>query len=284
MTTTTSPRVINDALHAELAQRWLMPRARDAHKGDFGPVLLVGGDAGYSGAILLAAETALRSGAGVTTVACAELTAATLWLHRPELMALAIRQRSDLMPVLSVARVVIIGPGLGLGAWAQMLWPTLAQAGALQVLDADGLSWLAQNPQLHPARIMTPHPGEAARLLHCSVAEVQRDRLAAVHALQAQYGGVVILKGAGSLISDGQRCWQCPAGNPGMATAGMGDVLAGVVGALLAQGVPLFEAAALGVSLHARAGDMAAERGERGMLASELWSPLRHLLNPGTAL
>ena len=280
MTTTTSPREINDALHAELAQRWLMPRARDAHKGDFGPMLLIGGDAGFSGAILLAAETALRAGAGVTTVACAELTAATLWLHRPELMALAVKQRADLMPALSQARVVVVGPGLGLGAWAQMLWPTLAQAGSQQVLDADGLTWLAQNPQPHPARILTPHPGEAARLLQCSVAEIQRDRIAAVHALQAQYGGAVILKGAGSLIADGTRCWQCAAGNPGMATAGMGDVLAGLIGALLAQGLPLFEAAALGVSLHARAGDMAAEQGERGLLASDLWRPLRRLLNP----
>ena len=280
----TSHRVINDALYAELAQRWLQPRARDAHKGDFGPLLLVGGDAGYSGAILLAAETALRAGAGVTTVACAELTAATLWLHRPELMALAVRQRADLMPVLSPARVVVIGPGLGFGAWAQMLWPTLVQAGPLQVLDADGLTWLAQNPQPHPARILTPHPGEAARLLQCSVAEVQQDRMAATRALQLRYGGVVILKGAGSLIADGSRCWQCTAGNPGMATAGMGDVLAGLIGALLAQGVPLFEAAALGVSLHARAGDMATECGERGLLASELWAPMRRLLNPDVAV
>ncbi len=276
----TSPRVINDALHAELAQRWLMPRAPDAHKGDFGPMLLIGGDAGYSGAILLAAETALRAGAGATMVACAELTAATLWLHRPELMALAVKQRADLMPALSKARTVVVGPGLGLGAWAHMLWPTLEQAGTVQVLDADGLTWLAQNPQPHRARILTPHPGEAARLLQCSVAEVQQDRLAAVHRLQARYGGVVILKGAGSLVADGARCWQCPAGNPGMATPGMGDVLAGLVGALLAQGLPLFEAAALGVSLHARAGDMAAEQGQRGLLASDLWRPLRHLLNP----
>jgi len=284
MTTMTSPRLINDALHAELAMRWLMPRARDAHKGDFGPMLLVGGDAGHSGAILLAAETALRCGAGVTTVACAELTAATLWLHRPELMALAIRQRADLMPVLARARVVVAGPGLGLGAWAQMLWPTLSQAGPMQVLDADGLTWLAQNPQLHPARILTPHPGEAARLLSCTISEIQQDRLAAVRALQAKYGGVVILKGAGSLIADDARCWLCSAGNPGMATAGMGDVLSGLIGALLVQGVPMFEAAALSVSLHARAGDMAAERGERGLLASELWSPLRHLVNPGISL
>lgn len=280
MTTKTNPILITDALHADLAQCWLKPRARDAHKGQFGPTLLVGGDVGYSGAILLAAETALRCGAGVTQVACAPLTAATLWLHRPELMAKSVAQRSDLQPLLSGARVVVVGPGLGLGAWAQQLWPTLAEAGEKQVLDADGLSWLAQNPQPHPARVLTPHPGEAARLLNCSVQAIQQDRIAAVEALQSRYGGVVILKGADSLISDGKQCWQCPAGNPGMATAGMGDILAGVVAALLAQHVSVFEAAALAVSLHARAGDMAAEQGQRGMLASDLWQPLRHLLNP----
>lgn len=279
MTTTTSLIQITDHLHAELAQQWLKPRARDAHKGQFGPTLLVGGDEGYSGAILLAAETALRSGAGVTQVACAPVTAASLWVHRPELMAKAVTQRSDLQPLLTRARVVVVGPGLGMGPWAQQLWPMLVAAGTHQVLDADGLSWLAQNPERHPSRVMTPHPGEAARLLACSVQEVQRDRLAAVMALQHQYGGVVILKGAGSLISDGARCWQCPAGNPGMATAGMGDILAGLVAALLAQQVPLFEAAALAVSLHARAGDQAAEAGQRGLLASDLWLPLRRLLN-----
>lgn len=283
MTTTTLPLTITDAIHAELAQHWLAPRHRDAHKGDFGPLLLVGGDAGASGAILLAAETALRCGAGVTTVACADVTAATLWLHRPELMALPVRQRADLMPALTRARAVVVGPGLGQGIWAQRLWPTLAQAGSRQVLDADGLTWLAQNPQLHPARILTPHPGEAARLLGCSIADIQQDRVTAVRELQAMYGGVVILKGAGSLIADASRCWRCTAGNPGMATAGMGDVLAGLAGALLAQGVPLFETAVLAVDLHARAGDLAARHGERGLLASDLWSPLRRLVNPGEA-
>lgn len=280
MTTTISPRLISDDLHAELAQQWLKPRALDAHKGQFGPTLLVGGDAGYSGAILLAAETALRCGAGVTQVACAAVTAASLWLHRPELMAKSVVQRSDLQPLLARTRVVVVGPGLGMGAWAQQLWPLLVAAGESQVLDANGLSWLAQNPEKHPARVLTPHPGEAARLLGCTVQAVQQDRLSAVAALQSRYGGVVILKGAGSLISDGQQCWQCPAGNPGMATAGMGDILAGLVAALLAQHVPLFEAAALAVSLHARAGDIAAESGQRGMLASDLWLPLRRLINP----
>jgi len=271
---------IDDELHQALARRWLAPRARDAHKGDFGPLLVIGGAEGYSGAALLAAETALRAGAGVTTVACAPVTAAGLWLHRPELMARAVQARADLLPLLANARVVVAGPGLGRGDWARGLWPTIAEAGPAQVLDADGLGWLADNPQAHPARVLTPHPGEAARLLGCATAEVQADRLAAVRELQGRHGGVVILKGAGTLVADAARVWRCPAGNPGMATPGMGDILAGLTGALLAQGLPVFEAAALAVSLHARAGDaVAAEKGERGLLASELWPALRRLLN-----
>ncbi len=282
--TATSPVLIDDELHQSLVRRWLAPRERDAHKGDFGPLLVIGGDAGYSGAALLAAETALRAGAGVTVVACAPATAAGLWLHRPELMARAVQDRAGLLPLLAMARVVVAGPGLGRGSWAQGLWPTVVEAGRLQVLDADGLNWLADNPQPHPARVLTPHPGEAARLLGCSVAAVQADRPAAVRSLQQRHGGVVILKGAGSLIADETRLWQCPAGNPGMATPGMGDVLSGLVGALLAQGLPLFEAAALAVSLHARAGDaVTAAQGERGLLASELWPALRVLLNPDVA-
>lgn len=279
--TATPPVLIDDDLHQSLVRRWLAPRARAAHKGDFGPLLVIGGAEGYSGAALLAAETALRAGAGVTSVACAPTTAAGLWLHRPELMARAVQGRAELLPLLAVAKVVVAGPGLGQGAWAQALWPTLVEAGRVQVLDADGLNWLAENPQPHPARVLTPHPGEAARLLGCTVADVQADRLAAVRTLQRRHGGVVILKGAGSLIADESRVWQCPAGNPGMATPGMGDILAGLIGALLAQDLPLFEAAALGVSLHARAGDVvAAAQGERGLLATDLWPALRMLLNP----
>lgn len=276
-----APDLIDDPLHADLARRWLAPRARDAHKGDFGPLLVVGGASGYSGAALLAAETALRAGAGSVRVGCAAVTAAGLWLHRPELMGQAVITRADLGPLLHGVRVLVAGPGLGRDDWARGLWPALADAAPAQVLDADGLYWLAQEPQPHRARILTPHPGEAARLLGVSTAEVQADRLASVRELQRQYGGVVILKGAGSLIADDRRVWRSPAGNPGMATAGMGDVLAGLAGALLAQGLPLFEAAALAASLHARAGDRcAAERGERGLLASELWPALRDLLNP----
>lgn len=279
----TVPLVIDDACHQALAERWLSPRATGAHKGDFGPLLCIGGDAGYSGAILLAAETALRAGAGVTTVACAPATAAGIWLHRPELMAQAVTQRAALTPLIRQAKALVAGPGLGQGDLGRELWPALADVDRIHVLDADGLNWLAQNPQTHAARIITPHPGEAARLLQTTVAEVQRDRRAAVVALQHQYGGVVVLKGAGTLIADASRLWQCPAGNPGMATPGMGDVLAGLVGALLVQDVDLFHAAALAVSLHARAADQVARaQGARGLLASDLWSALPALINPGT--
>lgn len=273
--------LIDDDLHRQLALRWLPPRADDAHKGDFGPLLVVGGGEGYSGAALLAAESALRAGAGATLVACGRTAATGLWLHRPELMARAVSSRADLKPLLAMARVVVAGPGLGRDDWARELWPALAAAGPRQVLDADGLFWLAENPERHPARVLTPHPGEAARLLHCHVADISRDRPAAARELQSEYGGVVILKGAGTLVCDGERVWRCTAGNPGMATPGMGDVLAGLAGALLAQGLPLFEAAALAVSLHARAGDrVAVHKGQRGMLASDLWGPMPALLNP----
>ena len=274
---------VTDDLHQSLMQRCLPPRARDAHKGHFGPVLVAGGGEGYSGAVLLAAETVLRAGGGATRVATCETTARGLWLHRPELMAQAVQDRAGLQVLLHGVKTVVAGPGLGRGAWAAQLWPLLAEAGPTQVLDADGLFWLAENPQPHPARILTPHPGEAARLLGVTVAALQADRVAAVQALQQRHGGVVILKGAGTLICDGTRLWRCDAGNPGMATPGMGDVLAGLAGALLAQDVPLAEAAVLAVSLHARAADcIAREQGERGLLASDLWRALPALMNPET--
>lgn len=280
MTTTLTPIAISESLHQSLMQRWLPARARDAHKGCFGPVLLIGGADGYSGAILLAAETLLRAGGGVTRVATGEITARGLWLHRPELMAQAVPDRAALQALLPGVKVVVAGPGLGRDDWASLLWPVIVGAGPCQVLDADGLYWLADNPQPHSARILTPHPGEAARLLGVTVAQVQADRVAAVMQLQQRHGGVVVLKGAGTLITDGSQLWRCDAGNPGMATPGMGDVLAGLAGALLAQDVPLAEAAVLAVSLHARAADrVAATRGERGLLASDLWQTLPALMN-----
>ena len=159
------------------------------------------------------------------------------------------------------------------------------------VIDADGLWFLAKglldkgdlakNPPLAMARpwVLTPHSGEAARLLGCTVAKIEADRLAAVRAIQQQYGGVVILKGAGSLIADEHHVRLCHYGNNGMASGGMGDVLSGIIGALMAQGLTPFNAASLGVCLHALAGDVAARQGKLGMLAADLFLPLRQLIN-----
>jgi NAD(P)H-hydrate epimerase len=157
-----------------------------------------------------------------------------------------------------------------------------AGSGKPMVLDADGLNLLAAGRAIAGNRrdnwILTPHPGEASRLLGCSTAEVQADRFAAVRNLQQRYGGVSVLKGNGSLIADGRQLLLANYGNPGMASGGMGDVLSGVIGSLLAQHVPALEAAALAVCLHGAAADIAADEGQRGLLASDLVAPMRTLL------
>jgi NAD(P)H-hydrate epimerase len=149
------------------------------------------------------------------------------------------------------------------------------------VWDADGLNWLAEHPNAADARVITPHPGEAGSLLGMASADIQADRVAAVEALQQRYGGVAVLKGAGSLIATGDDVpWICTSGNPGMAAAGMGDVLTGIIAALLAQGLSVEQAALAGVESHARAGDVAARSGERGLIASDLIATLRDVINP----
>jgi NAD(P)H-hydrate epimerase len=261
----------------------LPPRPRDAHKGRNGHVLAIGGDHGTAGAIRLCGEAALRGGAGLVSVATQAEHLMALNAGRPELMAHAVNGPQALEPLLARASVLAVGPGLGQGAWGHALWLTALDSALPLVLDADGLNLLAIEPRrFDPARqvVLTPHPGEAARLLHCPVGEIERDRFAAARALAQRFGAVVVLKGAGSLVADPDgRLDVCPWGNPGMASGGMGDLLTGLVAALLAQGCPAAQAARLGVGLHARAGDRAAREGERGMIASDLLAPLRLLLN-----
>lgn len=259
----------------------LPPRARDAHKGDHGHLLAIGGEHGMAGAIRLCGEAALRGGAGLVSVATRAEHLFALNAARPELMAHAVNGPQALEPLLARADVLALGPGLGQGAWGHALWLTALEAGKPLVLDADGLNLLAREPRrLAPPAVLTPHPGEAARLLSSTVGEIEADRYAAVRTLAGRYGAVAVLKGAGSLIADpAGRVAVCPWGNPGMATGGMGDVLTGVIAALLAQGCDAWRAACLGVGLHARAGDLAARQGERGLLASDLLPALRALGN-----
>lgn len=266
---------------AHLAE-WLRPRARTAHKGDCGHLLVIGGAPGMNGAARLAAEAGLRSGAGRVTVATHPAHAHWLNLARPELMCHAVDDSGAVRGLLEQAGVVALGPGLGRGKWSRSVWETAVDCDLPLVVDADGLNLLAEKPDDRGDWILTPHPGEAARLLGCGIAEVEADRYAAASALAERYRAVVVLKGSGSLVADpdGRPVAVCPYGNPGMATAGTGDVLTGVIAALRAQGLPPLEAACAGVLAHALAGDRAAGTRPRGMLAGDLIGRLREVLNP----
>ncbi|MDO6500835.1 NAD(P)H-hydrate dehydratase [Photobacterium sanguinicancri] len=258
----------------------LTQRRRTAHKGDYGRVTCFGGDLGMAGAIRLAAEACLRTGAGLTAVVTRPDNVLSIVTARPEIMvqgwqekAHEIRQQRDW------SDVIVLGPGLGTDDWGKALYFHLADCEKKMVLDADGLNLLALSPDYKNNRIITPHPGEAARLLMCSIADVESDRFLAVKRLQQKYGGVAVLKGAGTLVFDGMQFYVCRAGNPGMATGGMGDVLSGIIGSLLGQNLSLSDAAVLGVFLHSKAADLCAQEGERGMIASDLFPYIRQLVN-----
>lgn len=265
----------------EDARTALAPRPRDAHKGISGHVLIVGGGIGMPGAARLAGEAALRAGAGLVSVATRVEHVAAVTAGRPELMCLGVTGPDDLAPLLERATVVAVGPGLGQSAWASDLLRAVLGTALPLVLDADALNLLARAPTDRGNWVLTPHPGEAGRLLGQETATIQADRFSAVAELAARYAAVAILKGAGSLVCDtGGHIRLCDAGNPGMAVAGMGDVLTGVVAGLLAQTHDLSVAAVLGVLLHAMAGDDASRIGERGMLASDLLPWIRRHANP----
>jgi hydroxyethylthiazole kinase-like uncharacterized protein yjeF len=264
-----------------------LPRRRhDAHKGTSGRVLIVGGGAGMPGALRLAGEAALRAGAGLVTAAGHPDNLVAVTATRPELIYLPADAPAKLEDALRDADVIAVGPGLGQGDWGRLLWSKVsAVTGKPVVVDADALNLLAEQPRKLPADwILTPHPGEAARLLGTDVRTVQSDRLAAARALHAKYGAIAVLKGAGTLVArtgdSGVELSFCDRGNPGMATAGMGDVLTGVIAGLRAQLGDSGLAARLGVLVHALAGDAAAQSGQRGLVASDVLGELRGWVNP----
>ncbi|MCC5824735.1 NAD(P)H-hydrate dehydratase [Alkalimonas sp.] len=263
----------------------LKPRRTNFHKGQAGHVVILGGDFGMAGAPLLSAEAALRCGAGLVTVLTRKEHVAALVARRPECMVHGVEAQQDLHPYLLKANVIVAGPGLGQQFWGQqLLQQVLAQDKAL-LLDADALNLLAQQtPPHHKQLILTPHPGEAARLLKCSNQEVQQSRLKTVNALRHQYQATVLLKGNGSLVAGTDGVQLLNAGNPGMASAGMGDLLSGIIAALWAQGLSACDATALGGWLHATAADrLAARHGQRGLLALDLLEQVRALLNQQSA-
>ena len=270
-----------ERLDPSLIARVLPRRRRTAHKGEFGHVLIVGGGPGMAGAVRLCGEACLRSGAGLVTVATRAAHASAISAARPELMSHGVEEARALRPLIERADVVAIGPGLGRDAWARSLLEDVLECERPLVVDADALNLLAEQPKRRANWILTPHPGEAARLLGLETSMVQGDRLSSLVRLTERYGGVVVLKGAGTLIGAGEEIPAlCDRGNPGMATAGMGDVLTGTIAALLAQTRNPWDAARAGVWAHALAGDAAAQNGERGLIASDLIARLSACLNP----
>jgi NAD(P)H-hydrate epimerase len=265
-------------------KRVLPRRPRSAHKGTCGRLLLVGGGPGMPGAIRLAAEAALRVGAGLVYVATHPDSVASVLSGRPEIIGISASSATDLDNALRLVDGIVLGPGLGQSAWAHGLWRRLVQTDLPLVLDADGLNLLALEPVDRSDWLLTPHPGEAARLLPGGTVEsVQRDRVATAAALAARYRAIAVLKGPHTLVATprpGAALGVCDRGNPGMATGGTGDVLSGTLGSLLVQSGDLELAARGGVLLHALAGDAAAKEGERGTLASDLLPHLRAWANP----
>lgn len=257
------------------------PRSRISHKGANGRVLVIGGGREMGGAARLAGEAALRVGAGLVTVASHPGNVAAIVSARPELICRGIERSDELSALIDQADVLALGPGLGKDDWAQRVFASAIDSTKPMVVDADALNLLALHPRSHAHWILTPHPGEAGRLLGWTSAQIQADRLGAARALVERYGGVTVLKGAGTIIATRDSAPTiCDRGNPGMASAGMGDVLTGVIAGTIAQGATPATAARIGVLVHAMAGDRAAHRGERGLLASDLFEHIAACVNP----
>jgi len=277
--------IAGQRVDAEWLLSVLPPRSRLSHKGSNGHVLVIGGGRGMAGAVRLTGEACLRVGAGLVTVATRAENVAAVVSARPELIVRSVDSGGDLEPLIARADVIAIGPGLGQDAWASSLFDAAIASGKPLVVDADALNLLAAHPQQYDHWILTPHPGEAGRLLACTTAAIQEDRLGSAQALVQRYGGIAVLKGARSIcVSNNDPPAICDRGNPGMATPGMGDVLTGVIAGLLAQTGNAWAAARAGVLVHAMAGDQAAAQlgqgVERGLIASDLFAQFPACVNP----
>ncbi len=269
-----------NAIPSKYIKQVMTKRQPCSHKGSHGKALLIGGNAGLGGAILLAAQACARVGCGLTATLLHPSNITPMLVSVPEVMSSDWDSQSALEKRVDWCNVIAIGPGLGRDEKAAFMVSEIQRVKSQKVFDADALHFLAKDPNIDNERVLTPHPAEAATLLDISVEQVERDRFKAIKELQRMYGGIVVLKGAGTLVTDGNETFVCLAGNPGMASGGMGDVLTGVIVSLLAQGLSSFDAAKAGVLIHSRAADLnAKQNGERGMLASDLLPHLRSLVN-----
>ncbi|AZZ90799.1 NAD(P)H-hydrate dehydratase [Hahella sp. KA22] len=269
-----------------LAVKLAVARKSSSHKGMFGRVLVVGGDSGFGGAAIMAAEAAYRAGCGLVSCATRAAHVGAGLSRLPEVMFREINSRGELLVMLESADVIALGPGLGKEPWGQMCLQTCLDAGKPMVVDADALNMIAaRKHQLSPHSLMTPHPGEAARLLECSVADVMRDRFAAARDLAKTYNCHVLLKGVGTVLAapDQEEQVVVQAGNPGMACGGMGDVLTGLAAGLLAQGMKPLAAAELAAAWHGAAADSATESvAQASLMAGDLLKQLGSVMREAT--
>lgn len=255
---------------------WFPDRKKFNHKGNFGHILVVGGYIGMAGAALLAGHAALRIGAGRVSIATHPHHATAMIPYHPELMVHGINNAEELAPLLEVATCIVIGCGLGTNEWSVDLMNAVLASGKPTVIDADGLNLIAQDKiskelldENQDNHVITPHPVEAARLLHGTVNDIEADRLVSAYQLSEKFG-ISVLKGAGSLVCDSDFLSINPTGNPAMASSGMGDALSGIIAGLIVQGVSLRRATRLGVWLHGLSGDLCAEQGYRSVIATDV--------------
>lgn len=255
-------------------------RKTTAHKGNFGHVLIIGGDFGYAGAPVLAALGALRIGAGLVSIATHQQNLIGLNSYHPEIMTCDIDKPSDIEPLLERATMVVIGPGLGRSNWSKRIFNRIIDIDLPLLIDADALFFLAQEPKQNTNWILTPHPGEAATLLHLNQPIAIADRELSINEIIKKYKTTTVLKGACTLVGSLDKdLGICTAGNPGMASAGMGDLLSGVIAGIVAQDMSLDKAAKLGVCVHAAAGDIASQSGTRGMIATDLLPHIQKIIS-----
>lgn len=282
------PKVFLQNWHSISQSELFRPRKSTAHKGNFGHVLIIGGDQGMAGAVSLSGSAALRSGAGLVSVATRAEHVCGIIARQPEIMAHGVESGQQLLPLIEKADVIAIGPGLGQSAWGQQMLQQVMQSQLPLVLDADALNLLAQGKIQHNlserVSVITPHLGEAARMLKCDTLNIMQDRFTALDQLSERFSSHVVLKGAGSVVGNNKKVSVCGDGNPGMASGGMGDVLTGIVASLMAQHInelneQLHQVVSAAVCLHSGAADEAAKQGQTSLLASDLLVELRRLLN-----
>lgn len=266
---------------ADSIRKQLLPtRSATSYKGTFGHVLVIGGNRGYPNAARLAGEAAARVGAGLVSVMTHPDSVSPIAAGCSSLMVIGSEDTHALNDLLKHVTTIIIGPGLGRDTWAKKMFARVIGSKIPMIMDADALHWLSQNPGKHPHSILTPHPGEAAKLLSCATDDIESDRINAALTINEQYQGITVLKGAGTLICNGQQLHFCTSGNESLATGGTGDILSGIIGGLVAQGIPLEEAATCGVHIHAQASEVVSSQGTRGILASDLFPAIYSLVNP----